>query len=54
MPELQHEYLNAHAHLGLEQRVIMMSRAHLESPPGTVYYLRTAYRRLAISQPLCV
>ena len=54
MPEFQQEYLNAHAHLGLPQRVTMMNRTHPESPLSTVYYLRTAYRRLAILQPLCV
>ena len=52
MPEFQQEYLNAHAHLGLSQRVALMNRAHPESPPWTVYYLRTAYRRLAIKHKM--
>jgi hypothetical protein len=48
MPEFQQEYLNAHASLGLQQRVTMMNQLRAESPPWTVFYLRSAYRRLGI------
>jgi hypothetical protein len=48
MPEFRQEYLEAHSHVSVPQRVQLMNMSYPESPPWTLHHLRSAYSRLGI------